>query len=79
MSYLIVGYNHVGSWDLDELEVDLSTVHQWKIEKDILYIQQNEDGDWEEFEGNSIFDHDYHTSINELTYDGKHIENGQKV
>ncbi len=79
MSYLIVGYNHVGSWDLEELEVDLSTVHQWRIEDDTLHIQRKEDEDWEQFEGNSELDHDYHTSIQNITYEGRDIENGQKV
>ena len=51
MSELIAKYSLTGTWDLDEIGVDLKVVHDWWVKWDTIYVQKEENGEIEEYEG----------------------------
>jgi hypothetical protein len=53
MSELIANYSATGTWDLEELGVDLKVVHDWWVKWDTLYVQKEENGEIEEYEGDA--------------------------
>ena len=59
MNELYANYTAAGYWDLDEEGIDLTTAHKWWIKWDCLYVQKEENGDIEEYEGGAENDHDY--------------------
>lgn len=59
MSELIANYSATGIWDLEEIGVDLETVHDWWVQSDILYIEREENGDIEEYWGGAEEDYEY--------------------
>ena len=56
MSELIANYSLTGTWDLEELGVDLKVVHDWWGKWDTLYVQKEENGEIEEYEGSVHYD-----------------------
>jgi hypothetical protein len=81
--YLSVTYNHIGCWDLEELELDLTKVHAWEIGRDILHVQKVKDGEWEQYEGNEEWDNNYIHDIGEIEYQDNGVRislrNGEQI
>ena len=80
MSTLYAEFRNFSIWDFEELGIDLNTIHKWEIKRDTLYIQRDENGKWEEFEGQTEWNHDYIKYPSLILYDDGNeteIENGQ--
>jgi hypothetical protein len=73
MSELIANYSTTGTWDLEELGVDLKVVHDWWVKWDTLYVQKEENGDIEEYEGDAADDHEYIKRPVDMYLDGEMV------
>ena len=79
MTTLQAHYGNWSEWDLNEMGIDITKVHEWYIKWDCLNIQREEYGEWEEFEGwmhedNLDFKRPY-----EVYCDDRKIENGESI
>ena len=73
MSELIANYSLTGTWDLEELGVDLKVVHDWWVKWDTLYVQKEENGEIEEYEGSAHDAHEYLKRPVDMYLDGEMV------
>jgi hypothetical protein len=81
MTAIQAHYGNWSGWDLDELDIDITKVHDWYIKYDCLRIQREENGEWEKFRGDS--EHFDYKRPEEITIgnndDYLTVENGESI